>query len=127
MVYPHNYGFLKEALDYDGDELDVLVFADQAFQPGIKVPARILGAMKMIDGGETDTKLLAVIDVDPRYKHINTFKDIPLHWLAEVQDFFENYKNLQNKKSWDFRFWRWSMSSKRIWRMCCFNARAWSS
>lgn len=98
MVYPHNYGFLKEALDYDGDELDVLIFADQAFQPGIKVPARVLGAMKMIDGGETDTKLLAVIDVDPRYKHINNFKDIPLHWLAEVQDFFENYKNLQNKK-----------------------------
>ena len=36
MVYPHNYGFLKEALDYDGDELDVLVFADQAFQPELK-------------------------------------------------------------------------------------------
>lgn len=98
MAYPHNYGFIKEALDYDGDELDVLVFADQAFQPGIVVPTRIVGAMEMIDGGETDTKLLAVIDVDPRYNHINTFKDVPQHWLDEIKDFFENYKNLQKKK-----------------------------
>jgi inorganic pyrophosphatase len=65
-VYPQNYGFLPEALDWDGDELDVLVFADQSFQPGIIVPARIVGALEMIDNGETDTKLIAVIDCDPR-------------------------------------------------------------
>jgi inorganic pyrophosphatase len=34
--------------------------------PGIIVPSRIIGAMEMIDNGETDTKLIAVIDCDPR-------------------------------------------------------------
>lgn len=97
-AYPMNYGFIKEALDWDGDELDALVISDQEFLPGILVPVRVIGAMEMIDSGETDTKLITVIDCDPRYSHINDLKDINQHILKEVQDFFETYKNLQNKK-----------------------------
>jgi len=52
----------------------------------------------MIDGGETDTKILGVIDVDPRYEKINSIDDIQPHLLAEIKDFFENYKNLQKKE-----------------------------
>lgn len=97
-AYPQNYGFIPEALDWDGDELDMLVLADQSFQPGVNVPVRVLGAMEMIDGGETDTKLIGVIDCDPRYDFLKEFNDIPRHWLDEIQDFFMTYKNLQNKK-----------------------------
>lgn len=97
-VYPHNYGFIKEALDWDGDELDALVIADQSFLPGVIVPVRIIGAMEMIDDGETDTKLISVIDCDPRYKHINNLNDLGEHNLKEIQNFFETYKLLQNKK-----------------------------
>lgn len=96
--YPHNYGFVKEALDWDGDELDVLVISDQEFLPGIVVPTRVIGAMEMIDGGETDTKLIGIIDCDPRYSHVNKLKDLNPHVLNEIKDFFENYKNLQKKK-----------------------------
>lgn len=96
-VYPQNYGFIPEALDWDGDELDILIFANQSFQPGIKVPARIIGAMEMIDSGETDTKLIGVIDCDPRFNDINNLNDINQHYLDEIRNFFENYKNLQNK------------------------------
>lgn len=97
-VYPHNYGFIKEALDWDGDELDALVIADQSFMPGVNVPVRIIGAMEMIDDGETDTKLISVIDCDPRYKHINNLSDLGEHTTKEIQNFFETYKLLQNKK-----------------------------
>ncbi|MDR2846941.1 MAG: inorganic diphosphatase [Mycoplasmataceae bacterium] len=95
--YPANYGFIPEALDWDGDELDILVFADQSFQPGIVVPARILGALEMIDGGETDTKLIGVIDCDPRYTHITELKQLSPHELSVIKEFFETYKNLQKK------------------------------
>lgn len=97
-VYPQNYGFLSEALDYDGDELDMLVIADQSFMPGIKVPARIIGAMEMVDNGETDTKLIGVIDCDPRFNHINTLADVSEHLLKEINNFFQNYKILQKKQ-----------------------------
>ncbi|GMO15110.1 MAG: inorganic diphosphatase [Mycoplasmoidaceae bacterium] len=96
--YPQNYGFIPEALDWDGDELDVLVFADQSFQPGIVVPTKIIGALAMIDGGETDTKLIGVIACDPRYKHVESMKDLSQHEFAIIKEFFETYKNLQGKR-----------------------------
>ncbi len=98
MSYPTNYGFVPEALDWDGDELDVMIFSDHAINSGIRVPVRIVGAVEMIDGGETDTKLLGVIDCDPRWTWLTSFDQIPQSWLDEIKDFFENYKNLQNKK-----------------------------
>lgn len=97
MAYPQNYGFFENTLDWDGDPLDILVVANHEFLPGVQVPARILGAMKMIDGGETDTKLIGVIDCDPRFNNIKTLDDLEPHLLAEIKDFFENYKNLQKK------------------------------
>lgn len=96
--YPQNYGFIKEALDWDGDELDCLVIADQSIGTGITVPTRIIGAMEMIDDGETDTKLIGVIDCDPRFTHIKTLNDLNPHILFEIKDFFQTYKNLQHKK-----------------------------
>jgi inorganic pyrophosphatase len=51
----------------------------------------------MIDNGETDTKLIAVIDCDPRWKHINSLEDLNKHELDVIKDFFETYKRLQKK------------------------------
>nr|WP_272404008.1 inorganic diphosphatase [Mycoplasma bradburyae] len=97
-VYPHNYGFIKEALDWDGDELDCLVIANQAFQPGTIVPVRIIGVMGMVDAGETDNKLIGVISCDKRFENIKTLNDLGNHHLKEIKGFFETYKLLQNKK-----------------------------
>lgn len=110
-VYPENYGFIPNALDWDGDELDVLVIADQAFMPGIVVPTRIVGAMTMIDGGETDTKLIGVIDCDPRYKDIQNLMDVPEHKLLVIKDFFETYKRLQKKsvEVGEFKDTQWAL------------------
>ncbi|MDE7434170.1 MAG: inorganic diphosphatase [Mycoplasmoidaceae bacterium] len=66
--------------------------------PGVVVPTRILGAMEMIDGGETDTKLIGVIDCDPRFKGYDSLKSLPQHLLLEIKDFFETYKRLQKKE-----------------------------
>lgn len=111
-VYPENYGFIPNALDWDGDELDILVIADQAFMPGIVVPTRIIGAMTMIDDGETDTKLIGVIDCDPRYKKIHSLRDIPEHKLLVIKDFFETYKRLQNKQVivGEFKDAKWALN-----------------
>lgn len=97
-VYPQNYGFLPQTIDYDGDPLDVLVFADHAFFPTTIVPTRILGAMAMVDNGETDTKLIGVIDCDPRFSHFQDLSSFPAHQLKEIEDFFLNYKRLQYQK-----------------------------
>lgn len=91
--YPANYGYLKEALDWDGDELDVLVYSEESFQPGVSLNARIVGAMKMIDDGETDTKLIAIHHDDYRLDNIQKLEDLPQNWLDEIKTFFTTYKN----------------------------------
>ena len=91
--YPANYGYLKEALDWDGDELDVLVYSNEVFVPNVQVKARIIGAMKMIDNGETDTKIIAVHDDDYRLAKIENLDDLPNKWLKKVEIFFTTYKN----------------------------------
>ena len=93
FTYPANYGYVSEALDWDGDELDVLVYSDEKFQPGVSLEARIVGAMKMIDQGETDTKLIAVHADDYRLDEIQKIEDIPTRWLKKVETFFTTYKN----------------------------------
>ena len=93
FTYPANYGYVSEALDFDGDELDVLVYSEESFQPGVSLQARIVGAMKMIDQGETDTKLVAVHTDDYRLEGIKTLDDIPRKWLKQVETFFTTYKN----------------------------------
>ena len=97
-IYPQNYGFFENTLDWDGDPLDGLVIANDSFLPGSECTVRILGTMEMIDGGETDTKIISVFDGDPRLEHIKEMSDIPEFTLKEIKNFFLNYKILQKKE-----------------------------
>lgn len=91
--YPSTYGFIPTALDWDGDELDVLLFSEENFMPGVVLKARIIGAMKMIDSGETDTKLIAVHADDYRLDNISKLEDLPKSWIQDVEHFFSHYKD----------------------------------
>ncbi len=65
MVYPHNYGFILNTLSEDNDPLDVLLISNFSLAPGTYADARILGALEMVDSGEEDLKIIAVMDKDP--------------------------------------------------------------
>lgn len=97
FVYPCNYGFIPTALDWDGDELDVLLYSPETFTPGVVLNARIIGAMKMIDSGETDTKLIAVHADDYRLDGIKKLEDLSEPFLMHIETFFSNYKNWKKK------------------------------
>lgn len=93
FVYPANYGQIPNTIDWDGDGLDVLVFSQEKFLPGIQLRGRVVGAMQMIDSGETDTKLIAVHHDDYRLDNIESLADLPKEWLDSIDYFFSNYKN----------------------------------
>lgn len=91
--YPCAYGYILDTLDYDGDELDVLIYALEPITNGVRIRLRIIGALKMIDEGETDTKLIGVHADDYRLTDINTIDDLPEDISQQIVDFFSNYKN----------------------------------
>ncbi len=98
MHYSANYGFVPQTLWEDGDPLDVLVLSEEPLVPGCIVKCRALGVLDMIDGGEGDAKVLAVPVKDPRFAHMKEITDVAPHLLAEMQEFFKVYKNLQKKE-----------------------------
>ncbi len=98
MHYPTNYGFVPQTLWGDGDPLDVLVIAHEAFIPGCLVPVRPIGILSMTDSGDDDAKILAVPVADPRFKNTQDVLDVEPHFLEEIKHFFEVYKDLQNKE-----------------------------
>ncbi len=93
FVYPTNYGYVDKTLDWDGDELDVLIYSPEQFLPGAVLRARIVGAMRMVDDGEIDTKLIAIHADDYRLGHIQKLDDLPSEFLNEIEIFFSTYKN----------------------------------
>ncbi|MEA5577031.1 inorganic diphosphatase [Anabaena sp. UHCC 0451] len=97
VKYPYDYGFIPNTLADDGDPLDGMVMMDEPTFPGCVIPARPIGYLEMIDGGDRDEKILCVPDKDPRYAHVKSLKDIPNHRLDEIAEFFRSYKNLEKK------------------------------
>lgn len=98
MTYPAEYGYIERTLAEDNDPLDILVLASSKTFPGCVVDARIVGYLDMMDNGEPDQKIIAVVDSDPRFAHINEVKDIQKHQLREIKHFFKTYKDLQQNK-----------------------------
>ncbi|KAJ7953029.1 soluble inorganic pyrophosphatase-like [Quillaja saponaria] len=98
VVYPHNYGFIPRTLCEDSDPLDVLVLMQEPVIPGSFLRARAIGLMPMIDQGEKDDKIIAVCADDPEFRHYKDIKELPPHRLAEIRQFFEDYKKNENKK-----------------------------
>lgn len=96
MAYPAEYGFIEHTLAPDGDPLDILVICSDPTFPGCVVPARVLGYLTMEDDGDTDYKLISVVDCDPRYDQVHELEDLSAFTLKEIAHFFDNYKELQN-------------------------------
>ena len=95
MSYPAEYGYIDKTLSLDGDPLDILVLSSEKTFPGCIVDARIVGYLDIIDNGDEDQKVIAVVDRDPRFDHINELEDIPESTLEIIKDFFKTYKRLQ--------------------------------
>lgn len=98
MSYPAEYGYIDKTLSLDGDPLDILVLSSEKTFPGCIVDARIVGYLDVVDNGEADQKVIAVVDRDPRFDHVQELSDIPDSTLEIIKDFFKTYKTLQKIK-----------------------------
>lgn len=98
VYYPANYGFLPQTLAEDNDPLDVLVFCTEKVPSLTICEARPIGLMQMIDDGEADHKIVAVLMNDPEYAHYQKASDFPPHTFKMLKRFLEDYKTLEGKQ-----------------------------
>jgi inorganic pyrophosphatase len=97
--YPGAYGFIPQTHSEDGDPLDIVVMVEGATFPGCLIEVRPLGVLVMRDDAGLDHKILAVPVNDPRMRDVHGLQHLPSHYLAEVDYFFNIYKDLEGKKS----------------------------
>jgi len=77
------------------DPLDICVLTEREVTHGnIIVNAIPIGGFRMIDGGEADDKIIAVLKNDEMYAQWTDIADIPENILNRLKHYFLTYKQL---------------------------------
>jgi inorganic pyrophosphatase len=97
-VYPADYGFVDDTLGEDGDPLDALVILEDPTFPGCIITARPVGVFWMDDDAGPDAKIICVPSGDPRWDHVQDITELPDYLTAEIEHFFNIYKQLEPGK-----------------------------
>ena len=85
----------REGIIGDDDPLDICVLTEREVTHGnIIVHAIPIGGFRMIDNGEADDKIIAVLKSDEVYGNWNDVKDLPSTILNRLQHYFLTYKQL---------------------------------
>ena len=86
----------KTGIVGDGDPLDICVITERGVNRGnILAEAIPVGGFRMIDGGEADDKIIAVLKGDQAYGDIKDVADLPKMVVDRVKHFFLTYKDLE--------------------------------
>ncbi len=77
----------------DGDPLDICVITERPINRGeVILRARVIGGVQMVDGGEADDKIIAVLHEDRFWSQVNDIEQIPPALIDRLHHYFETYK-----------------------------------
>jgi len=78
----------------DGDPLDICVLAEKFITRGdILLKVTPIGGIRMIDGGEADDKIIAVMSGDAIYGHMRDIHECPPAQIDRLRHYFLTYKD----------------------------------
>ena len=85
----------RPALVGDGDPLDICVLSERNITHGdLMLRAIPIGGFRLIDKGEADDKIIAVMANDELYKGYTDLKDCPVAIVNRLKHYFLTYKNM---------------------------------
>lgn len=77
----------------DGDPLDICVISERPVnKTEILLNARVIGGLPMIDGGEADDKIIAILEQDPVFGDLNDISELPGSLVDRIAHYFLTYK-----------------------------------
>lgn len=83
----------------DGDPLDICVLSERPIgRSEVVVPSRVLGGFRMLDRGEADDKIIAVLASDPYFAQAKTVRDLSPVVLRRLEHYFLTYKLMPGEK-----------------------------
>ena len=105
-IVPALYGFIPQTycdkkvaefcqLNGDQDPLDICVLTERNIIHGnIIVPALPIGGFRMIDGGEADDKIIAILKGDEVFSQWSTIEQCPDSLINRLKHYFLTYKQM---------------------------------
>lgn len=83
----------------DGDPLDICVMSERPIaRSEILIRARVVGGFKMVDNGDADDKIIAVLDNDFIYGSARDVGDLPPVLVERLRHYFATYKLVHERK-----------------------------
>ena len=84
----------------DGDPLDICVVSERPItRADILLNARVVGGLRMIDKGEADDKIVAVLENDLFWDDCRELTDLPPNLVERLIHYFSTYKLVPGKPS----------------------------
>jgi inorganic pyrophosphatase len=81
----------------DGDPLDICILSERTIlSSNFFINARPIGGLRLLDHGEADDKIIAVLEKDEAFGHIEDIKDCPQGLIDRLTHYFLSYKQLPN-------------------------------
>lgn len=104
--HPTLYGFIPRtycgeqvrklmpgALRGDEDPMDICVVSERNISRAeVLVNAKVVGGLPMLDGGEADDKIIAVLENDPFWHEVEDLDDLPPALVDRLRHYFLTYK-----------------------------------
>lgn len=83
----------------DGDPLDICVLSERPIaRSEIIVSARIVGGLQLLDRGEADDKIIAVLEGDLIWGQVTEIASLPPILIERLQHYFTTYKLVPGEK-----------------------------
>ena len=124
LPYPGNYGFIPSTLmdeesGGDGDALDILVISE-SLKTGDTISVIPIATLMLNDGGEIDTKIIAVpSDPAKRVMDVTDFETFSVKYsMAKniIENWFLNYKGIGKTEMIGWRNGTYALSEIKKWK-----------
>jgi inorganic pyrophosphatase len=80
-------------IDGDRDPMDICVLTEKNFAHGsFFLRAKPIGGLRMIDGEQADDKIIAILESDLAYSHIENIDSCPRGLVDRLKHYFLSYK-----------------------------------
>ena len=90
---PRVAALTDEAVGGDRDPLDICVLSQQRIDRAeVVLTARVVGGLQILDGGEADDKIVAVLASDPVFDYAKQLSQLPKAVVDRLTHYFGTYK-----------------------------------
>lgn len=81
----------------DGDPLDICILTEKTIMSSnFLMNAKPIGGLRLLDHGEADDKIIAVLQDDAAFGHFEEISDCPSGLIERLTHYFLSYKQLPN-------------------------------